>query len=134
MAIAGGGAATTMLVGLVTNAVSEQSRWPSWLGWMQQRPWLSFAMLGVVLVGPTALLAALADIGTPENNQQPLVRPDDETGPPGAALVLRSLPRDTAAFTNRSEELSRLAGSVEASQGSGESLPVHVIDGMPGGQ
>ncbi|MDQ0941694.1 NB-ARC domain-containing protein [Streptomyces sp. V1I1] len=130
--VAGGGAATTMLVGLVTNAVSEQSRWPSWLGWMQQRPWLSFAMLGVVLVGLTALLAALADIGTPENNQQPLVPPDDETGPPGAALVLRSLPRDTAAFTNRSEELSRLVGSVEASQGSGESLPVHVIDGMPG--
>jgi hypothetical protein len=52
--VAGGGAATIMLVGLVTNAVSEQSRRPSWLGWMQQRPWLSFAMLGVVLVGPTA--------------------------------------------------------------------------------
>ncbi|MET9507875.1 cyclophane-containing RiPP biosynthesis TPR protein HaaT [Streptomyces flavidovirens] len=130
--VAGGGAATTMLVGLVTNAVSEESHWPSWLGWMQRHPWLSFAMLGVVLVGLSALLAALADVGTPENGPEPLVRPDDGTGTPGAALVLRSLPRDTAAFTNRSEELSRLVRSVEASQGSGESLPVHVIDGMPG--
>ncbi|MBT2397222.1 cyclophane-containing RiPP biosynthesis TPR protein HaaT [Streptomyces sp. ISL-100] len=130
--VAGGGAATTMLVGLVTNAVSEESHWPSWLGWMQGHPWLSFAMLGVVLVGLSALLAALADVGTPESGPEPLVRPDDGAGTPGAALVLRSLPRDTAAFTNRSEELSRLVSSVEVAQGTGESLPVHVIDGMPG--
>lgn len=130
--IAGGGAATTMLVGLVTNAVSEQSHWPSWLGWMQRHPWLSFIFLGAVLVGLTALLAALADGATPGDRPEPLVRPDDESGPPGAALVLRSLPRDTGAFTNRHAELERLTSSVEACQENGESLPVHVIDGMPG--
>jgi len=130
--VAGGGAATTMLVGLVTNAVSEQSHWPSWLGWMQRHAWLSFAVLGMTLVGFTALLAALADPRTPENSPEPPVRPNDESGPPGAALVLRSLPRDSAAFTDRSAELERLMRSVEVSQENGESLPVHVIDGMPG--
>ncbi|WP_455359386.1 cyclophane-containing RiPP biosynthesis TPR protein HaaT [Streptomyces sp. SYSU K21746] len=130
--LAGGGAATTMLVGLVTNAVSEQSHWPSWLGWIQRHPWLSFALVGAVMVGLTALLAALADSGTSENGPEPLVRPDDGAGPPGAALVLRSLPRDTAAFTNRSVELERLLNSVDVSQENGEPLPVHVIDGMPG--
>ncbi|MFF3060188.1 cyclophane-containing RiPP biosynthesis TPR protein HaaT [Streptomyces sp. NPDC057909] len=130
--VAGGGAVTTMLVGLVTNAVSEQSRWPSWFGWMQRHPWLAFVMLGAVLVGLTVLLAALSDVGTPENGPGPFVRPDDESGPPGAALVLRALPRDAAAFVDRSAELERLTRLVGASQESGEALPVHVIDGMPG--
>lgn len=130
--VAGGGAATTMLMGLVTNAVSEQSHWPSWLGWLQRHAWLSFVLLGVALVGLTALLAALAEPRTPDSSPDPVVRPNDESGPPGAALVLRSLPRDTAAFTDRSAELERLTRSVEASQDGGESLPVHVIDGMPG--
>lgn len=59
--VAGGGAAITLLVGLVTNAVSETERWPSWLGWLQDHPWLSFVILGAVMVGFTALLAALGD-------------------------------------------------------------------------
>ncbi|MGW1890119.1 cyclophane-containing RiPP biosynthesis TPR protein HaaT [Streptomyces sp. NPDC002004] len=62
----------------------------------------------------------------------PAGRPEDGAGPPGAAQVLRSLPRDTAAFTDRAAELERLVGSVRASQERGEGLPVHVIDGMPG--
>ncbi|MEU9475464.1 hypothetical protein [Streptomyces sp. NPDC048191] len=61
-----------------------------------------------------------------------MVRTDDGSGPPGAALVLRSLPRDTSAFTNRSAELESLVLSVRAAQEAGEGLPVHVIDGMPG--
>ncbi|WP_367041354.1 cyclophane-containing RiPP biosynthesis TPR protein HaaT [Streptomyces sp. Je 1-332] len=130
--VAGGGAATTILVGLVTNAVSETSNWPSWLGWMQRHAWLSFALLGLALVGLTAMLAALSDIGTASRSPEPVIRPDDGVGTPGAALVLRSLPRDTTAFTNRSVELERLQQSVDASQARGESLPVHVIDGMPG--
>jgi hypothetical protein len=32
-AVADGGV-TMMLMGLVTNAVLEQSRWPSWRGWL----------------------------------------------------------------------------------------------------
>lgn len=52
-AVAGGVAVTTMLIGLVTNAVSDQSRWPGWLGWLQEHAWFSFILLGVVMVvGP----------------------------------------------------------------------------------
>lgn len=130
--VASGGAATTLLVGLVTNAVSETSNWPSWLGWMQRHAWLSFALLGLALVGFTAMLAALSDIGPERGRAEPVIRPDDGTGTPGSALVLRSLPRDTTAFTNRSTELERLQQSVEASQARGEPLPVHVIDGTSG--
>lgn len=130
--VAGGAAVTTMLVGLVTNAVSDQSRWPGWLGWLQEHAWFSFAMLGVTMVGLTVLLAALSETRTPVRPGAPPRQPEDGAEPPGAALVLRSLPRDTAAFTDRSSELERLMGSVRASQESGEALPVHVIDGMPG--
>ncbi|MFE9881982.1 cyclophane-containing RiPP biosynthesis TPR protein HaaT [Streptomyces sp. NPDC005784] len=130
--IAGGGAITTMLVGLVTNAVSAQSHWPSWLGWLQAHPWLSFVILGVVTAGLTALLTALDDHRAPGQSPEPAARPDDGSGPPGAALVLRSLPRDTTAFTDRSAELESLVRSVRAAQETGEALLVHVIDGMPG--
>ncbi|MFD9513879.1 hypothetical protein [Streptomyces mirabilis] len=117
---------------MVTNAVSQQSHWPSWLGWLQAHPWLWFVILGVVTAGLTALLAALDDHRTPVQSPEPAVRPDDGSGPPGAALVLRSLPRDTAAFTDRSAELESLVRSVRAAQETGEALLVHVIDGMPG--
>ncbi|MFB8352569.1 cyclophane-containing RiPP biosynthesis TPR protein HaaT [Streptomyces niveus] len=128
--VAACGAVTTMLVGLVTNAVSE-SQWPGWLGWLQQHAWFSFAMLGVAMVGVTVLLAGLSETRTP-TRPEPSPRPEDGSEPPGAALVLRSLPRDTAAFTNRSVELETLVRSVRDSQESGTALPVHVIDGMPG--
>ncbi|WP_240436648.1 hypothetical protein [Streptomyces sporangiiformans] len=50
---------TTMLVGLVTNAVSDESRWPGWLGWLQEHACFSFVVLGVTMAGLTALLAGL---------------------------------------------------------------------------
>ncbi|MFE2234168.1 cyclophane-containing RiPP biosynthesis TPR protein HaaT [Streptomyces sp. NPDC059442] len=126
--VAAGGVVTTMLVGLVTNAVSE-SEWPGWLGWLQRHAWFSFVLLGGLLVVMT-VLAALSDSRTPV--RQPESAPQNEAEPPGAALVLRALPRDTAAFTDRGAELATLVGSVRAAQESGEALPVHVIDGMPG--
>ncbi|MFI1162248.1 cyclophane-containing RiPP biosynthesis TPR protein HaaT [Streptomyces sp. NPDC020801] len=130
--VAGGGAVTTMLVGLVTNTVSAQSHWPSWLGWLQEHPWLSFVILGVATATLTALLAALGDQHEPGQSSAPTGRMGDGSGPPGAALVLRSLPRDTTAFTDRSAELESLVRSVRSAQDTGEVLPVHVIDGMPG--
>ncbi|WP_243766635.1 NB-ARC domain-containing protein [Streptomyces sp. GC420] len=120
-----------MLVGLVTNAVSDQSRWPGWLGWLQQNAWFSFVVLGGAMVGLTVLLAALSETRTPLPPQSPR-QPEDESGPAGAAPVLRSLPRDTTAFTDRDAELEALVRSARTSQETGEVLPVHVIDGMPG--
>ncbi|AJC59474.1 Transcriptional activator domain containing protein [Streptomyces sp. 769] len=117
--VAGAGAMTTVLVGLVTNAVSNQSHWPGWLGWIQRHPWLSFIVLGVATVGLAAWLATLSDSRTRERSTQRLSRAAPESGPPGAALVLRSLPRDIVAFTNRSAELEQLVGSVRASQDGG---------------
>jgi hypothetical protein len=131
-AVAGIGAVTTILLGLVTNAVSQQSRWPAWLRWLQEHPWLSFVVLGAVTAGLAALLAVLDDRWGRGQNLGPIVRPDDDTALPGAALVLRSLPRDTTVFTDRSTELDSLVRSVRTAQESGEALPVHVIDGMPG--
>ncbi|WP_327375804.1 tetratricopeptide repeat protein [Streptomyces sp. NBC_01216] len=128
--VAAAGAVTTMLVGLVTNAVSEESRWPGVLGWVQQNAWLSFILLGGVLVVMTVLLSALSETRRPP--RPPESTPQNEAEPPGAALVLRALPRDTAAFTNRAAELASLVRSVRVAQESGETLPVHVIDGMPG--
>ncbi|MFE9571080.1 cyclophane-containing RiPP biosynthesis TPR protein HaaT [Streptomyces sp. NPDC006692] len=132
VALASGGALMTILVGLVTNAVSAEAHWPGVLGVVQRHGWLSLGVLGVLLIGLTALLAVLSDSGAPAGEPNPLVRSDDGAEPPGAALVLRALPRDTAAFTDRSAELERLTDLVETSQHSGEPLPVHVVDGMPG--
>ncbi|MEV5987000.1 cyclophane-containing RiPP biosynthesis TPR protein HaaT [Streptomyces sp. NPDC052051] len=126
--VSGGGAVTTLLVGLVTNAVSDESRWPGWLGWLQEHAWLSFAALGLTTAGLAALLAGLSEA----RPSMPSGRLEEGDGPPGAALVLRSLPRDTAAFTDRVAELEQLVGSVQGSQERGDGLPVHVIDGMPG--
>lgn len=130
--VAGGSAVATLLVGLVTNAASNESQWPGWLGWLQEHAWFSFVVLGVTMAGLTAMLAALSETPTPAQPPSSPSQSEDGAEPPGAALVLRSLPRDTAAFTNRAAELERLVGSVRASQERGESLPVHVIDGMPG--
>ncbi|MEU3981764.1 cyclophane-containing RiPP biosynthesis TPR protein HaaT [Streptomyces sp. NPDC026672] len=130
-AVAAGGAITTMLIGLVTNAVSDEARWPGALGWVQRHAWLSFTALGIALVGLTALLAGLSETRDPAGTGRPPV-PDDPVGPPGAALVLRSLPRDATAFTDRTVELQQLMMSVRAAQDAGRPLPVHVIDGMPG--
>ncbi|KOU49282.1 hypothetical protein ADK56_18505 [Streptomyces sp. MMG1522] len=44
--VAGGGAVTTLFVDLVTNVVSEESRWPGWLGWIQDHAWASFLLSG----------------------------------------------------------------------------------------
>ncbi|WSJ30534.1 tetratricopeptide repeat protein [Streptomyces subrutilus] len=122
---------TTILVGLVTNAVSE-SKWPGWLGWLQRHAWFSFAVLGAAMVGLSVLLASLSEAGAPTRPAEPPPPPEDGADLPGAALVLRSLPRDTTAFTDRTTELDTLVRSVRNAQETGQALPVHVIDGMPG--
>ncbi|MFC8620670.1 hypothetical protein [Streptomyces anulatus] len=121
-----------MLIGLVTNAVPNQVRWPGLLGWIQEHAWLSFCLLGVVLIGLSETLAVFADMRAPGGLVDPLLRENgDVVAPLGSAVVLRSLPRDASAFTDRREELWRLVTAVRTAQEQGGSLPVHVIDGMP---
>ena len=72
----------------------------------------------------------------------------DETGQvaptraePGGRIQLRwpsllqvrfSLPPDTAAFTDREEELERITTGVTEAAGAGRVVAIHAIDGMPG--
>lgn len=128
-AVATIGTVTTLLTGLVTNAVSEQDHWPLGLGRLQQHPWASFLLLGVVAAGLATLLTTLDGQGSAPD---PRATPGNGSHAPGAALVLRSLPRDTTAFTDRTAELDALVRSVRGAQEAGDTLPVHVIDGMPG--
>jgi tetratricopeptide (TPR) repeat protein len=51
---------------------------------------------------------------------------------PAPATVTNTLPRDTPAFTGRERELRTLITRVEQAAASGEVIPVHAIDGMPG--
>ncbi|MFD8296955.1 hypothetical protein ACFV13_12130 [Streptomyces bauhiniae] len=119
----------------MTNAVSEESRWPGLLGWIQDHAWASFLQLGGLLVVMSAALAALSETrdGTPTATPTscPEASPPQE-GPLSAVLLLRSLPRDTTVFTDQTAELEVLVRSVREAQERGEALPVHVIDEMPG--
>ena len=49
-----------------------------------------------------------------------------------AAAATRALPRDTAAFTGRQAELTRLMGAIEALAADGGVVAIHAIDGMAG--
>jgi tetratricopeptide (TPR) repeat protein len=131
-AVATIGTVTTLLTGLVTNAVSEQDHWPLGLGRLQQHPWASFLLLGVVAAGLATVLTTLDGQRGPGNSPDPMATSGNGSNAPGAALVLRSLPRDTTAFTDRTAELDSLVRSVQGAQEVGDTLPVHVIDGMPG--
>jgi tetratricopeptide (TPR) repeat protein len=48
------------------------------------------------------------------------------------AVALRTLPRDTAAFTGRTRELDRLAASVSETAATGGVIGIHAVDGMAG--
>jgi tetratricopeptide (TPR) repeat protein len=55
-------------------------------------------------------------------------------GAPGAftAAVTRALPRDTASFTGRGRELTRLLGAIDSLAANGGVVGIHAIDGMAG--
>jgi len=48
------------------------------------------------------------------------------------AAALRTLPRDTAAFTGRAAEMDSLVGAVGRAGAAGEVITVHAVDGMAG--
>ncbi len=55
-------------------------------------------------------------------------------GVPGGqpAVALRTLPRDTAAFTGRSRELNRLMAAVSGTAAAAAVIGIHAVDGMAG--
>jgi tetratricopeptide (TPR) repeat protein len=55
-----------------------------------------------------------------------------ERAAPAPAKVTDTLPRDTAAFIGRDRELHGLITTVTDAAASGEVIPIHAIDGMPG--
>ena len=48
------------------------------------------------------------------------------------AVALRTLPRDTAAFTGRTRELDRLVAAVSETAAAGGVIGIHAVDGMAG--
>jgi tetratricopeptide (TPR) repeat protein/DNA-binding transcriptional ArsR family regulator len=51
---------------------------------------------------------------------------------PAPAKVTNTLPRDTAAFTGRDQELQTLITTVTAAAAAEDVIPIHAVDGMPG--
>ena len=49
-----------------------------------------------------------------------------------AAAATRTLPRDTASFTGRQDELARLLGTIDGVAANGGVVGIHAIDGMAG--
>ena len=122
--VAAGVAAVTLMIGLVTNAASNQQRWPGWLSLVQRYPWQAFLLLAVVAVVLAALLPGLT-----EPDQVGIrMAADEPVSSVGSAGVLRTLPRDVAGFTNRKDESSRSWTMRPQSA----VMPVRTIDGMPG--
>ncbi|MFD0576201.1 cyclophane-containing RiPP biosynthesis TPR protein HaaT [Dactylosporangium darangshiense] len=120
--VAAGVAAVTLMVGLVTNAASQQQQWPGWLSLVQRYPWPSFALLAVVAV---VLAGVLPAVSTDRHS----VPPDVPAPSVGSAAVLRTLPRDIASFTNRQDEIDQILNDVVTAE---PTMPVRTIDGMPG--
>jgi tetratricopeptide (TPR) repeat protein len=56
----------------------------------------------------------------------------NETPAGQPAVALRSLPRDTAAFTGRTRELDRLVAAVSETAGTRGVIGIHAVDGMAG--
>jgi tetratricopeptide (TPR) repeat protein len=59
-------------------------------------------------------------------------RPAPGTQVRGAAVAMRTLPRDTASFTGRAPQLHQLSAAADAAVGSGAVVQIHAIGGMAG--
>ena len=129
--IAGGFATVSLLVGLITNVASSQSRWPGALHLLQTHPWRAFGIFAFIMIGLAIALAVLSDPDTPPAPTNRTPPTTDDPPAPDAVTVMRSLPRDTSAFTNRDVWLRHLVDLVDANGDTGV-LPVHAVDGMPG--
>jgi tetratricopeptide (TPR) repeat protein len=52
--------------------------------------------------------------------------------PPAAPIVTNTLPRGTATFVGRINEIRTLVSSVTRAAETGDGIPIHAVDGMPG--
>lgn len=129
MAVAAGTAAVTLMIGLVTNAASEQEQWPGLLARVQQYPWQSLTGLAVVAVG---LASALAVLSTPSGTSAAGEMNPSGTQPTATTLapVLRTLPPDLPVFSNRQREIDEIVRRVDSTSGGG--TLIHTVNGMPG--
>ncbi|QSB13829.1 tetratricopeptide repeat protein [Natronosporangium hydrolyticum] len=129
--VAAGMAAVTLMVGLVTNAASEQQLWPGPLAYVQQYPWQSLAGLAVVTVALTSLFAVLS-APSPRSTTDAAASPSQlDITVSAIAPVLRTLPRDLHLFANREAEIDELVRSVER-VARDATFPIHTVGGMPG--
>ena len=80
---------------------------------------------------PGSLRCSQSDIGSSDSNAEPLVRSMTVPGRRGPRSCCGRAARPRC-LHRPGRELDLLRRSVEASQASGEALPVHVIDWMPG--
>jgi tetratricopeptide (TPR) repeat protein len=80
------------------------------------------------------LAAPGLDNRAPPTGQRTSMLAGPSAAEPGAfaAAATRGLPRDTAAFTGRQDELAQLLGLIDATTGSGGVVGIHAIDGMAG--
>lgn len=130
--VAAGAAAATLLVGLVTNAASEQDEWPGILSYVQRHPWLSLASLAAMVIALASVLAVLSGTDptvVARSGEGPL---DDQLSAGSLAPVLRTLPRDLSVFTDRRAEIDSIMRSLDRLTAGDISLPIHTVDGMAG--
>jgi hypothetical protein len=82
----------------------------------------------------TALLQALTALPRPEQHGSHTISAHDRSqafpSPRAPVTVLRALPRDTAAFTDRDDELAQLVQA--ATRAAERDVIVYAINGMPG--
>ena len=112
--IAAAASFVTVLVGLVTNLVSSQQKWPSWLTPIQHHPWVSFVLLGGLAVALTIAFSLIS-----ENGQK---RSDRHTGAtgwlPSQPTLIGDVPSKPAGYRERRElfaNLKQIPGNRDAS-------------------
>ncbi len=94
----------TVMVGLVTNVASSQRNWPRWLRPIQHHPWLSFVLLGVVVVILTAVFSIVTEAGLKRQDRDsdlPSRLPDSRT-------LIGDVPSGSVGYRERKDLLAKL--------------------------
>src|ERR1039457_1140422 len=98
----------TVLVGLATNLASSQRNWPAWLRPLRDHPWQSFLLLALAAVALAVVFSLVTEIGSKKYHPSAGSQAVLTVPVANSAMVMRTLPRDSTAFTNRATELRRM--------------------------